>query len=129
MSETVPERAAELLTGDPRIAHLATCHDERPHVAPLWYLYRDETVEVVTTGRKLADVRENPRVSLSVQHDEDGRARWGVVLRGTASIVQDEAEGRAMLSRINERYDVEEDAWSENTPVRIDVGSADYWEY
>jgi len=125
----VPARAEELLTGERLMAHLATSHDDRPHVAPIWYVYREETVEIATTGRKLANVRRNPRVALSVQKDEDGHPQWGVTLRGTASVIEDDEEARATLERINRRYGADEDAWSENTPVRIDVGSAEYWEY
>ena len=31
--------------------------------------------------------------------------------------------------RINRRYGVEDDAWSENVYVRIEIGSLDHWEY
>ena len=70
---TVPSDAARLLTSDPLMAHLATCRDGRPHVAPVWYVYDEstETVELVTTGRKLANVRENPRVGLSMTAPDD----------------------------------------------------------
>lgn len=129
MAREIPDEAAALLTGEPLVAHFATCHDGKPHVAPLWYNYRDGTVEIVTTGRKLANIRQNPRVALSVQKAEGGHPQWRVSVRGTADVVEDEEEGREMLHRINRRYDVEDDAWSENTPVRIDVGSVDYWVY
>jgi len=129
MANDIPERAAELLTSEPRIGHLGTCYDGRPHVAPLWFNYRDGVVELVVTGQKLANVRRNPKVSLSVQKDVDGHARWGVTVWGTASVVADEATATEMRRRINRRYDAPEDAWAENTAVRVDVGSADCWEY
>lgn len=129
MSSDIPPRAEELLTSEPLMAHLATCADGRPHVAPLWYVYRDGTVEVVTTGQKLANVRRNPLVALSVQKDDRGEARWRVTLRGTARVVEDEAANREAVRRINAKYGVDEDAWQENTLVRIDIGSASYREY
>jgi PPOX class probable F420-dependent enzyme len=129
MPTEVPDKAAALLTSEPLIAHLATCHDDRPHVAPIWYNYRDGAIEIVTTGRKLANIRRNPRVALSVQKAEDGHAQWAVTVRGTATVIEGEAEGKEMMRRINRRYDAEDDAWSENTPVRIDVGSVDHWGY
>jgi len=86
-------------------------------------------VEVVTTGRKLANVRENPRVALSVQQDTDGHPEWAVTLRGTATVVEDEDENREANRRINEKYGAEPDDWSENTLVRIDVGSTDLQRY
>jgi nitroimidazol reductase NimA-like FMN-containing flavoprotein (pyridoxamine 5'-phosphate oxidase superfamily) len=72
MSDTVPPEAEALLTSEPLIAHLATCTENDPHVAPLWYNYRDGHIEIVTTGQKLANIRANPRVALSVQKDEYG---------------------------------------------------------
>jgi len=129
MSDTVPDEVEELLTREPRIAHLATCRDGRPHVAPLWYNYRAGTAEIATTGRKLTNLRHNPRVALSVQEDDDGSAIWGVILQGTASVVEDEAEREAVLRRINRRYGADEDAWEANTPVTIDVATIDYWDY
>lgn len=129
METRVPDRVEELLTSEALVAHLATSHDDKPHVAPLWYTYRDGVVEIATTGRKLVNVRNNPRVALSVQKAEDGVPRWGVTIRGTATVIEDDAESRSVLRRINRRYGADEDAWSDNTAVRIDVGSVEYWEY
>jgi len=129
MAESVPEEAEALLTSEPLIAHLGTSHDDRPHVAPLWYNYSDGVVEIATTGRKLANLQRNPRVALSVHKDEDGHPRWGVTLQGTAAVIEDDEEGQTALRRINRKYGTGEDAWSENTPVRIDVTNVEYWEY
>lgn len=129
MRRRVPPEVADLLTGDPVVAHLATSVDDRPHVAPLWFRYEDGAVEIMTTGQKLANVRENPRVALSIQHDTDGSPQWMVTLRGTATVVEDETENREANRRINRKYGAEPDAWSENTLVRIDVGSTSYRTY
>lgn len=129
MSETVPEEVEALLTGEPLIAHLATCHDGQPHVAPLWYNYRDGGIEIATTGRKLENIRRNERVALSVQKDDDGDPQWGVTVQGTATVIDDESEAEAVLRRINRRYGADDDAWSENASVRIDIGSVEHWTY
>lgn len=122
---TDPLAEAEELIGDARLmAHLATCRDGRPHVAPVWYDYADGTLEIVTTGRKLANVRANPRVAVSIQRDEDGYAQWMVTLFGTATVIEDEEATAAATRRINRKYGADETAWSENVLVRIDVGSA-----
>ena len=129
MTRVVPPEVETLLTDELVVAHLATCSDGRPHSAPLWYRYEDGVVEILTTGRKLANVRENPRVALSMEQDEAGIPGWMVTLRGTATVVEDEAEIREANRRINRKYGVEDDAWSENVLVRIDVGSASYRAY
>jgi nitroimidazol reductase NimA-like FMN-containing flavoprotein (pyridoxamine 5'-phosphate oxidase superfamily) len=124
MGATLPDEAAELLRSEPLMAHLATSVDDRPHVAPVWYRYEDGTVEVVTGGRKLRNIRENSRVALSVQKDVGGDAEWMVALRGTATVIKDDAENREATRRINEKYGADEDAYDQNTLVRIDVASA-----
>ncbi|WP_255168604.1 pyridoxamine 5'-phosphate oxidase family protein [Natrononativus amylolyticus] len=125
----VPPEAERLLESDPLMAHLATCVDRRPHVAPVWYRYEDGVVELTTGGRKLENLRENPRVALSIQKDEGGDARWMVSLLGTARVVADGAESEAALARINEKYGASQDAYAENALVRVDVGSATYRTY
>lgn len=136
MGETVPNEVATLLTNARVVAHLATCVDGRPHVAPLWFRYVDaddgdrdrDVVEIMTTGRKLANVRENPRTALSIQYDEDGHPDWRVVVRGTATVVDDPEETRRANRAINEKYGADDpDAWlEENTLVRIAVGSVSH---
>jgi nitroimidazol reductase NimA-like FMN-containing flavoprotein (pyridoxamine 5'-phosphate oxidase superfamily) len=125
----VPPEAERLLESEPLMAHFGTCVAGRPHVAPVWYRYADGTVEVVTTGQKLANVRENPRVALSVQKDDAGHARWTVTVLGTATVVENEAETDAARRRINAKYDADPDAYGDNRLVRIDVGSATYRTY
>ncbi|SER27847.1 pyridoxamine 5'-phosphate oxidase family protein [Natrinema salaciae] len=126
---TVPATAERLLESEPLMAHLGTSVEGRPHVAPVWYRYADGVAEIVTTGRKLANVRRNPRVALSIQKDDAGQTEWMVSLLGTATVVEDEAETVAARRRINEKYDADPDAYAGNTLVRIDVGSATYRTY
>lgn len=121
---TIPAAVEERLEAEPLMAHLATSVDDRPHVAPVWYRYDDGTVEIVTTGRKLANVRENSQVSLSIQAADGGDPEWAVTLLGTATVVDDETESRQARARIHEKYDADASSYSENVLVRIDVGSA-----
>jgi len=129
MSDPVPPELEELLTGDPLVAYLATSHDDRPHVAPVWFRYEDGTVEVMTVGRKLTNLRRNPRASLALQAGSAGDPEWTATLWGTATVVDDESEAREANRRINRRYGTDPDAWSENTLVRIAVGSASFRDY
>jgi len=129
MSDAIPDAAVELLTSGVHVAHFATSYEDRPHVAPVWYIYHDGAIEIVTTGKKLENIRRNPKVALSVQDADEGEANWGVTLRGTASVVDDEAENREIRRRIHDRYGADEDEWPENTAVRIDIGSASHWTY
>jgi PPOX class probable F420-dependent enzyme len=129
MTRVVPPNVERLLTGERVVAHLATCRDGRPHVAPVWYLYEDDRLEILTTGVKLANVRANPHVAVSVEHSEDGTPSWMVAVRGTATVVDDGDETRAANRRLNRKYGADEDAWSENVLVRIDVDSVTHRTY
>jgi len=127
---TVPTSVEGRLRGAALIAHLATCVDGRPHVAPVWYGYAgDDVVEVLTTGRKLANIRANPRVAVSIQRDTDGDAEWYVVLRGTAAVIEDATATRQAAAYIHPKYDAPPDAWTENTLVRISIGSVSHGTY
>lgn len=102
-----------LIAGERAIAHLATTVDDRPHVAPVWYGYEDGVLSVVTGGRKRANVRENPRVAVSIQHDADGVPEWRVVLRGTARVIDDVDAVNRAARRIYPKYIGEdESSWA-----------------
>ena len=127
MAADLPVEVVNLLTSEPLVAHLATCSDGKPHSAPLWYRYDDGTVEIMTTGRKLANIRGNPHVGLSVQKDVAGHPEWRVIIRGTATVIEDPTETKERNRKLNRKYGAEEDAWlDENTLVRIEIGSFDY---
>lgn len=129
MSHEIPDEVERLLTSEPLMAHLATSLNDKPHVAPVWYDYADGVVELLTGGRKLENIRANPRVALSVQKDEAGRAKWKVTLLGTATIVDNPEEAKIAADRINPKYGADIDAYPENTLVRVDVGSATHTTY
>jgi nitroimidazol reductase NimA-like FMN-containing flavoprotein (pyridoxamine 5'-phosphate oxidase superfamily) len=130
-ADAAPPEAEELLTEGREMAHVATCAGNRPHVAPVRYYYEDETVEFVTGGHKLENIRETPRVAVSVEKSEDGRGEWHVVLFGTAEATTDEAELWAGRTRLFRRYrgrepTLEEDGEPPEALVRVDVGSTAY---
>lgn len=129
MTDVLPDEAEALLSEESVIAHLSTCTDERPHVAPVWYHYDDGTISVLTTGQKLANIRKNPRVALSVQKDTDGRAEWMVTMQGMATVIDNEVQKREATACINPRYGAPKSAYSENTLVRIEIGSATFTRY
>ena len=96
----------ESLIADARLsAHLATSVDDRPHVAPVWYVYAGGIVSVLTGGRKLQNVTHNPRVALSIEHYDEEGVDWSVNLLGTATIVEDDDRVRMVQRRMDEKYD------------------------
>ena len=47
---TIPPDVESLIEDAPVSAHLATSVDDRPHVAPVWYGYRDGVFYFMTGG-------------------------------------------------------------------------------
>ena len=94
-----------------RVARLATVDgDGRPHLVPIVFAVDgDQIYSVVdakpkrtTALRRLANVRENPRVSLLVDHyDEDWTALWWVRADGVADVLD---ASQAAVALLRDRY-------------------------
>ena len=102
---TLEPEVESLVADAPVSAHLATSVDDRPHVAPVWYGYRDGVVYFVTGGRKLANLRRNPRAALSIEDARDGDVAWNVTLLGRARVVDDPERIEWARGWIYEKYD------------------------
>lgn len=138
---SVPPEAEARIDGAPEMAHLATSHEDRPHVAPVWYHYDDGHVYVFTGGRKVENVRRNPRVAVSIEASTDGSAEWMVAMQGTASLVEDEDRMLEMVPKVFGKYlgtdtsewpDYYREALEEGpdgTLLDVSVGSATHTEY
>jgi uncharacterized protein len=89
-----------------RIARLGCHAGGETYVVPVIYAYDDGAVVTVTTeGRKVAMLRENPRVCVEVdEYDADGRGSWrSVIAYGDAEELSgDEIE--AALALLRERF-------------------------
>ncbi|MFT4889758.1 MAG: hypothetical protein ACI9YT_000669 [Halobacteriales archaeon] len=86
---TVPPEVESLVEGVPANAHVATSVADRLHVAPVWYGYRDGVLYFVTGGRKLENLRRNPRVAISIEDACRGDVNWNVTLLGSATITRE----------------------------------------
>ncbi|WP_135303910.1 pyridoxamine 5'-phosphate oxidase family protein [Haloarcula amylovorans] len=131
-------------------AHVATSVDDRPHVAPVWYVFEpsDETAEsatlyVLTGGKKLENVRANPRVAVSIERADGPDVDWSVQLLGTAREVEDDERIEHVQTRMDEIYrsgdessETDEDGEAtdggdeiEWACLEIRIGSASYQQY
>ncbi|MFW5965370.1 MAG: pyridoxamine 5'-phosphate oxidase family protein [Halodesulfurarchaeum sp.] len=129
MAEDVPQAPEDLLESEPLAGFLATSVDDDPHVAPVWYRYEDGVLELTTSGKKLQNLRANPRAAFSVHKAEAGIPEWMVSLQGTATVIEAEAPNRQVRRAINAKYGAEPDAFAGNTLVRIDVDRASHTVY
>jgi nitroimidazol reductase NimA-like FMN-containing flavoprotein (pyridoxamine 5'-phosphate oxidase superfamily) len=76
------------------VAHVATATDDRPHVAPVFYCYEAGAVYFITGGKKLENLRENPRVAIGLYErvgDHPESVRQAMVL-GRAIIIENNWE-------------------------------------
>jgi len=105
MRELTRDEIDEFLLNQ-RIARLGCNAHGETYVVPVIYAYGDGTVVTVTQeGRKVAMLRENPRVCVEVdEYDMDGRGSWrSVIAYGSA----DELAGddvQAALALLRERF-------------------------
>ena len=86
------------------VAYLATVRpDGRPHLAPIWYMVEDGKAYVITgpNAVKVRNVRENPKVSLSIATDQ--RPFKYVILEGEGRLTEDNVD--QVTERICVRYE------------------------
>lgn len=81
---SIPAKYVDLLTEKRTIAHLATLlPDGTPHVSPVWIDYdeSDDRVLVNTERGRVKDrnVREDPRVGLSMTDPDDPYRRFSII--------------------------------------------------
>lgn len=102
----------------PHVAHFASIRaDGTPHISPVWYQWEDGKVTVVSADAavKTRNVRQNPKVAISVATDE-----WPyqyVILEGNATVRNDNLKDavRSVFSRYEgeERGEQEADELTE----------------
>lgn len=100
----VPDEVEKLIADAPLSAHLATAVGNRPHVAPVWYGYRDGVLSVLTGGKKLENIRRNPRVAVSIEKQGESGPEWSVGLLGTATIIEDTERMAAAREHVFGKY-------------------------
>ena len=98
-----------------RVARLATADaGGQPHLVPVTFAVDHEIVYMVTDAKpkrttslkRLANVRENPRVSLLTDHyEDDWGALWWARADGRARVLErDEPEARRAIALLATRY-------------------------
>jgi PPOX class probable F420-dependent enzyme len=105
-----------------RVARLATADaGGRPHLVPIAFAVDGETIYSAVDAkpkrtralRRLANVRENPAVSLLVDHwdEEDWERLWWVRAEGTGRVLDPaEPEAERAVELLRDRYPRQRDA-------------------
>ena len=104
-----------------RVARLATADAAgRPHLVPVAFVAAGETIYSATDAkpkrtralRRLANVRQNPAVSLLVDHwdEEDWSTLWWARADGRGRVLApDDPEARRAIDLLRERYPQQRD--------------------
>ena len=103
MADLSQKEISDLLA-EPHLCHLATVRpDGRPHVTPIWYMEENGKAFVIAGANavKFRNVRQNPKVSLSIATDQ--RPYKYVVLEGEGRLTQDNLN--QVTERLCVRYD------------------------
>ncbi len=105
ISLTDDELAAFLESG--RTLQVASIDaDGYPHLAPMWYVVRDGklTFRSFTKSQKIVNLKRNPKVSVLLEAGETYDELKGVMIRGTATLIDDRATVLTIYGAIAAKY-------------------------
>lgn len=119
---------------EPRLARIATCGPDGPHVAPMWFARDGESIVITTNAhsKKVKNLRRNPEASITVDGTDGGYRNHGVIVKGEAEVAED--EGYADTKRVFSRYlDSLDDSYtqkvlqSDRVSIRVTPGKVLSW--
>lgn len=70
----------------------------------MWYNYAAGKIQFTTAGKKVRNVRRNPRVSVSIQQDDRGHPEWMVLFEGDSRVIDDEEGIKRGTRNVYEHY-------------------------
>ena len=82
--------------------------DGYPHLAPMWYVVRDGkiTFRSFMKSQKIVNLRRNPKLSVLLESGESYDELKGVMIRGTATLIDDRATVLAIYGAIAAKYEM-----------------------
>ena len=101
----------DLFLSQPILARLATVHNDRPHVTPIWYAWDGNSIWMETHPKylKVRNLEKNPNCALTIDCAQGGLRIKGVIMEGVAELI-DQPEDLVMgiVRQIYIRYMGEE---------------------
>ncbi len=101
-----PDEIKEFLE-EPRPIQVATIGpDGSPHVAPMWYLMHEEKVgfRSLAKSQKIVNLQRDPRLTLLAEDGETYAELRGVIIKGTARLIDDRDVVLEWYGRLAARY-------------------------
>lgn len=105
MDEMTRDQAFEFLIAQ-AVGHLAVIDDGEPYVSPLSFVVADEVLYFRTLpGRRLAALKENPRLCVEVSSVDDQAGMWSsVCIWGNGEVVTDPNRQADVVGMLLEKY-------------------------
>lgn len=98
----------QALLNSPILARIATANPLtlQPHVVPVWFEWDEGAIWISSfdSTRKMRDLEGNQRVSVVIDTAEDGSNVRGVLMEGTAEVIDDPAVVAPRSTSIYLRY-------------------------
>lgn len=88
----ISTNAHKTITRHDGVAHVTTSVADRPHVAPVFYHYESGCLYFIPDGRKLENLRANPRTAISL-YEKAGNGPEDVrqaTILDTSTIIDDD---------------------------------------
>ncbi len=112
-----PDEVLEFLEAGRTV--IVTTHgpDGWPHVAPMWYAVRDGKVvfRSFTKSQKIVNLKRDPRITVLLETGDAYAELRGVMIKGTATLIDDPAEVLEMYGELSGRY-----AFFGTEPVKLE---------
>jgi len=108
----------DFLGSGAKVLQVATIgRDGWPHVAPMWFTLDDGRIvfRSFTKSQKIVNLRRDPRITVLVETGDTYDTLRGVMVKGTASLIDDPAYVLEIYGRLGARY-----PFAGDTPVALD---------
>lgn len=113
-----PDEMTEFLSSGAKILQVATIgKDGSPHLAPMWFVLNDGKIvfRSFTKSQKIVNLNRDPRITVLVEEGDSYETLQGVMIKGTARLVNDRDYILGLYGRVGARYPFVGD-----TPVDLD---------
>lgn len=79
----------DYLLSQPLIARMATVNGDRPHIAPVWFLWDGNSLFIETdiSFQKAKNLRRNPNCAVVIDDTLGGLRFWGIILHGRVELI------------------------------------------
>jgi PPOX class probable F420-dependent enzyme len=118
-----PEEIEEFLTGGHTLQVATNGPDGRPHLAPMWYVVDDGRVvfRSFSKSQKIVNLRRDPRLTVLVERGLGYAELQGVMIRGTARLVDDPGFVLRIYGRLAAKYAMVGDRPVELAPDELEA--------